>query len=264
MLTDTQLRALKPAEKIYKVADQRGLCAAVMPSGAVSLRYDYRVNGRRETLVIGRYDPSLSARKPRKSGELVFGMAISLSEARMLRDLAAGQIPGGSVLRGHQQIDELRRRRHAPCRQIGKRNPSVVPSRDDLADGAEAGIAIDDPGCLSLRDPDRDARRGVECCLTRVVCLLDLSVGSRAEGVQQTVNPRWRLEHKARALASLDHLLSPALGADQVAVHLRGRRLARLKLRPRLQLLNRARPFTCDAHQLEQRPTMGRRGRLST
>ncbi|KVE21822.1 tyrosine-type recombinase/integrase [Burkholderia vietnamiensis] len=95
MLTDTQLRALKPAEKIYKIADQRGLYAAVMPSGAVSLRYDYRVNGRRETLVIGRYDSSLSARKPRKSNELVFGMAISLSEARMLRDQAAGEIQRG-------------------------------------------------------------------------------------------------------------------------------------------------------------------------
>ncbi|KVL50671.1 integrase [Burkholderia cepacia] len=95
MLTDMQLRALKPAEKIYKVADQRGLYAAVMPSGTVSLRYDYRVNGRRETLVIGRYDPSLSARKPRKSDELVFGMAISLAEARMLRDQAAGEIQRG-------------------------------------------------------------------------------------------------------------------------------------------------------------------------
>ena len=78
MLTDMQLRALKPAKKIYKVADQRGLYAAVTPSGAVSFRYDYRVNGRRETLVIGRYDPSLSARKPRKPDELGFGMAISL------------------------------------------------------------------------------------------------------------------------------------------------------------------------------------------
>ncbi len=58
MLTDMQLRALKPANKIYKVAYQRGLYAAVTPSGAVSFRYDYRVNGRRETLVIGRYDPS--------------------------------------------------------------------------------------------------------------------------------------------------------------------------------------------------------------
>ena len=78
MLTDIQLRALKPAKKIYKIADQRGLYAAVTPSGAVSFRYDYRVKGRRETLVIGRYDPSLSARKPRKPDELGFGMAISL------------------------------------------------------------------------------------------------------------------------------------------------------------------------------------------
>ncbi|MGF6902770.1 hypothetical protein P3T22_004049 [Paraburkholderia sp. GAS348] len=41
MLTDMQLRALKPAKKICKVADQRGLYAAVTPSGAVSFRYDY-------------------------------------------------------------------------------------------------------------------------------------------------------------------------------------------------------------------------------
>jgi multiple sugar transport system permease protein len=34
MLADMQLRALKPAKKIYKVADRRGLYAAVTPSGA--------------------------------------------------------------------------------------------------------------------------------------------------------------------------------------------------------------------------------------
>jgi hypothetical protein len=73
MLADMQLRALKPAKKIYKVADRRGLYAAVTPSGAVSFRYDYRVSSRRETLVIGRYDPSLSARKPRRPDELGFG-----------------------------------------------------------------------------------------------------------------------------------------------------------------------------------------------
>jgi hypothetical protein len=38
MLTDMQLQALKPARKIYKVADQRRLYAAVTPSDAVSLR----------------------------------------------------------------------------------------------------------------------------------------------------------------------------------------------------------------------------------
>lgn len=66
-----------------------------MPCGAVSLRYDYRLNGRRETVVIGRYDASLSARKPRKPDELGLGMAISLSEARILRDQAARAIQRG-------------------------------------------------------------------------------------------------------------------------------------------------------------------------
>lgn len=57
MLTDLELRALKPTGSIYKVADQRGLYVAVTSSGVVSFRFDYRLNGRRETLVIGRYDP---------------------------------------------------------------------------------------------------------------------------------------------------------------------------------------------------------------
>lgn len=70
MLSDMQLWALKPGERIYKVADQQGLYAAVTPSGAVSFRYDYRVNDRRETLVIGRYDPRLPTRQPREADGL--------------------------------------------------------------------------------------------------------------------------------------------------------------------------------------------------
>lgn len=57
MLTDSELRVLKPASKIYKVADQNGLYVAVMPSGLISFRFDYRFNARRGTLVLGRYDP---------------------------------------------------------------------------------------------------------------------------------------------------------------------------------------------------------------
>jgi integrase len=41
------------------------------------------------------YDLSLSARKPRKPDELGFGMAISLLEARLLRDQAYGAIQRG-------------------------------------------------------------------------------------------------------------------------------------------------------------------------
>ena len=55
MLTDTKLRNLKPQDKMYKVADRDGLYVAVSPAGTVSFRYDYRINGRRETLTLGRY-----------------------------------------------------------------------------------------------------------------------------------------------------------------------------------------------------------------
>ncbi len=54
MLTHLALRNLGSAA-LYKVADRDGMYAAISPSGAISFRYDYRLNGRRETLTIGRY-----------------------------------------------------------------------------------------------------------------------------------------------------------------------------------------------------------------
>ena len=84
MLTDMKLKALKPTGKIYKVADQQGLYAAVTRTGVVSFRFDYRVNGRRETLVIGKYDSTIGAKKSRELDELDYGMSLSLAEARLL------------------------------------------------------------------------------------------------------------------------------------------------------------------------------------
>ncbi|PTB19279.1 integrase [Trinickia symbiotica] len=95
MLTDLELRALKPTGSIYKVADQRGLYVAVTSSGAVSFRFDYRLNGRRETLVIGRYDPRLPARGARNGEELNLGMSLSLAEARLLLERARREVEQG-------------------------------------------------------------------------------------------------------------------------------------------------------------------------
>ncbi len=95
MLTDFELRALKPTGRIYKVADQRGLYVAVTSSGAVSFRFDYRLNGRRETLVIGRYDPGLPARGARAADELSFGMSLRLAEARLLLERARREVEKG-------------------------------------------------------------------------------------------------------------------------------------------------------------------------
>ncbi|WP_456304442.1 Arm DNA-binding domain-containing protein [Aristophania vespae] len=55
MLTNTKLRSLKPADKLYKVNDRDGLYVAVTPAGSISFRYNYAIRGRQETLTFGRY-----------------------------------------------------------------------------------------------------------------------------------------------------------------------------------------------------------------
>ena len=55
MLTDTALKNLKPKAALYKVTDRDGMYVTVSPAGTVTFRYDYRLNGRRETLTIDRY-----------------------------------------------------------------------------------------------------------------------------------------------------------------------------------------------------------------
>ena len=55
MLTDSALKHLKGKAKRYKVTDRDGMYAFIMTTGVISFRYDYRINGRRETLVIGKY-----------------------------------------------------------------------------------------------------------------------------------------------------------------------------------------------------------------
>jgi hypothetical protein len=54
-LTDAAIKALKPQDKIYKVTDRDGMYVRVAPSGALSFRLDYRLNGRRETVYLGKY-----------------------------------------------------------------------------------------------------------------------------------------------------------------------------------------------------------------
>jgi urease alpha subunit len=49
MLTDTALRNLKPKSLTYKVSDRDGMYVTVSPANTVTFRYDYRLNGRRET-----------------------------------------------------------------------------------------------------------------------------------------------------------------------------------------------------------------------
>ncbi|CAE6748456.1 hypothetical protein R69619_04060 [Paraburkholderia nemoris] len=98
MLTDVQLRALKPAKKIYKVADQWGLYAAVTPSGGVSF----------PVLLPGEGSPGNPGYRPVRS--ITFRTkatqarrtrirnGYSLPETRLRRDQAYGAIQRGESL----------------------------------------------------------------------------------------------------------------------------------------------------------------------
>lgn len=95
MLTDTQIKTLKPTEKTYKVADAHGLYVTVSPAGTKAFRYDYRLDGRRETLTIGRYAEGTRSRGADELDGLDFGAVISLADARTLRDRARRMVTAG-------------------------------------------------------------------------------------------------------------------------------------------------------------------------
>lgn len=66
-MTDIQIRRLKPQEKPYKVADERGLFILVNPNGSKLWRLKYRFEGKEKTLALGAYPdvPLAAARKVR-------------------------------------------------------------------------------------------------------------------------------------------------------------------------------------------------------
>lgn len=76
-LTDTKLRALKPAAKTYQRADGRGLVIEVMPGGKRVWRLRYRLNGKQEKDTLGEYP------------------AYSLQEARQWRENCRGMVAKG-------------------------------------------------------------------------------------------------------------------------------------------------------------------------
>lgn len=94
MLTDAKLQALKPKDKIYKVADRDGLYASVSIKGGVSFRLDYRLDGKRKTLTIGKYGRG----------------GIGLAEARRICNEARAMIANGESPSIEKRREKARRR----------------------------------------------------------------------------------------------------------------------------------------------------------
>ncbi|MBP6892858.1 MAG: tyrosine-type recombinase/integrase [Pseudacidovorax sp.] len=105
MLTDTALRNLKPKSLTYKAYDRDGMYVSVSPAGTIAFRYDYRLNGRRETLTIGRYGPAgitlAMAREKLLDAKraIAEGRSPAMEKQREKRRLSAGQNFGDMTLR---------------------------------------------------------------------------------------------------------------------------------------------------------------------
>jgi integrase len=93
MLTDAQVRKIKPLDRKKRYSDEKGLYLEVTPSGGRFWRLKYRFNGRESTLTIGSYPE------------------ISLAQARRARDEARIQLynnidPNAVKNQRLQQMDE--------------------------------------------------------------------------------------------------------------------------------------------------------------
>ncbi len=76
-LNDLKIRSQKPAEKPFKLSDEKGLFLLVHPKGSKYWRFKYRFAGKEKLLALGVYPD------------------ISLAEARSRRDKARNQIANG-------------------------------------------------------------------------------------------------------------------------------------------------------------------------
>lgn len=56
VLTEVQIKALKPRATLYRVADAQGLCVEVTPQGTKLWRYRYRFGGKPKMIALGRWD----------------------------------------------------------------------------------------------------------------------------------------------------------------------------------------------------------------
>ena len=68
-LTDTAIKAAKPRpDKPYKLTDEKGMYVLVHPNGSKYFRFDYRFNGKRLTLALGKY-PDVTLKEAREKRE---------------------------------------------------------------------------------------------------------------------------------------------------------------------------------------------------
>jgi len=111
-LTELAIKALKPKDKPYTVADDRGLYVEVMGTGSLVWRYRYRLNGKQEKLTLGKYP------------------ALTLRNARMKRDEAARTVALGNSPAQRKQLAKVAAAETTTVAEFGERFFREVVSKD--------------------------------------------------------------------------------------------------------------------------------------
>ena len=111
-LTDTALKALKPKDKPYTTADERGLYVEVFPTGGVVWRYRYRLNGKQEKLTLGKYP------------------ALTLKNARIKRDEAAQAAAMGASPAKQKQLAKVAAANATTVAEFGERFFREIVAKD--------------------------------------------------------------------------------------------------------------------------------------
>lgn len=91
-LNELAIKAFKPKEKLYRVADSGGLCLEISPAGGKLWRWRYYYNGKSQMLALGRYPD------------------VSLAQARSDRDKARKLLQIGKHPTREKKAEKLRRR----------------------------------------------------------------------------------------------------------------------------------------------------------
>ena len=105
MLTDAALRNIRPKSKAYKMTDRDGLYLLISPKGGIAFKYDYRFNGRRETVTLGSYGPA--------------GLALAKAREKVIdakRMIAEGVSPALEKQRAKRRLQQARSFEHVAQR----------------------------------------------------------------------------------------------------------------------------------------------------
>lgn len=85
MLNDTQLRNLRPKDKLYRLSDSHGLCIEINPNGSKLWRHRYRFNNKATMMALGAY-PEISlldARQARDKNKQLLNQGLNPKQPKI-------------------------------------------------------------------------------------------------------------------------------------------------------------------------------------